>query len=439
MAPTPSEPSTSPPGNRPDPCRGVALPKDQHFVAPGLCASAVAFDQDGLRQISFTANGDLIGVRIGGAVVRFRDRNGDGRFQGDSEIVILGYTDGNGNNAHVDEQSGYLYAGSPDGVLRWAYTADTTEFDSAEAVVVNQPSNGAHPYHTVHVYDGWLYVHSGSAANVVAPASPEYDTDRAVLKRFRLSQLAPGKPFDWSEGELVASGLRNMVGYTRGPDGNMYGVVNGIDALAYQGQDVRDENPGEPLVRLDAGSAFGFPYCFTAQNLETANGTAQPGAQLATDADGFTNPHDDAWCEQNSKPPLSFLPAHTAPLDITFYSPGAAAPRSLPSAWSGGAFVTQHGSGEASPSLGHNVVFFPFGAGQPSMPRSTDNPPSYPFTVVFGGGNSSGHVEGKWGWRAAGGEEENVRPVGVAVSPIDGALYVSSDAGGVLYRIGVAP
>jgi len=30
-----------------------------------------------------------------------------------------------------------------------------------------------------------------------------------------------------------------------------------------------------------------------------------------------------------------------------------------------------------------------------------------------------------------------VRPVGVAVSPTDGALYVSSDSGGVLYRIGV--
>jgi glucose/arabinose dehydrogenase len=438
-APNPGEPTAGLSGDRPNPCRGVALPMDQHFVAPGLCASAVAFDQDGLRQISFTANGDLIGVRIGGEVVRFRDSNGDGKFQGSSEIVILGYTDGNGNNAHFDEQSGFLYAGSPDGVVRWRYDADTTELDSSEDVVVNQPSNGVHPYHTVHVYDGWLYVHSGSAANVVAPAEPEYDTDRAVLKRFKLSQLAPGKPFDWSEGELVASGLRNMVGYARGPDGNLYGVVNGIDALAYHGEDVRDKNPGEPLVRLDPGSTFGFPYCFTAQDIATASGTAQPGAQLATDADGFTNPHDDAWCQQSSKPPLSFLPAHTAPLDITFYTPGPAATRSLPEAWSGGAFVTQHGSGEASPSVGHNVVFFPFGAGQPSMPRSTANPPSYPFTVVFGGGSSSGHVDGKWGWRAAGGGEANVRPVGVAVSPIDGALYVSSDAEGVLYRIGVAP
>jgi glucose/arabinose dehydrogenase len=439
MTPKPSGASPGPAGARPNPCRGVALPTDQHFVAPGLCASAVAFDQDALRQISFTSNGDLIGVRIGGAVVRFRDSNGDGKFQGPSEIVILGYTDGNGNNAHFDEPSGFLYAGSPDGVVRWRYDADTTELDTSEAVVVNQPSDGAHPYHTVHVYDGWLYVHSGSAANIAAPASPEYDTNRAVLKRFRLSEFAPGEPFDWSEGELVASGLRNMVGYARGPDGNLFGVVNGIDAIAYRGEDVRSENPGEPLVRLDPGSAFGYPFCFTAQNIVTPSGTAAPGAQLATEAEGFTNPHDDAWCQQNSTLPLSFLPAHTAPLDITFYTPDAGAPRSLPDAWRGGAFVTQHGSGEASPSVGHNVVFFPFGAGQPAMPRSTDSPPSYPFSVVFGGGTASGHVDGEWGWQADGGGEANVRPVGVAVSPIDGALYVSSDAGGVLYRIGVAP
>jgi glucose/arabinose dehydrogenase len=430
-APSPSNPAAGLTPNRPDPCRGVPLPADQHFVAPGLCASAVAFGQDGLRQISFTSNGDLIGVQIDGEVVRYRDSNGDGKFQGSSEIVILGYTDGNGNNAHVDEQGGYLYAGSPNGVVRWPYSADITEFDSSEDVVINQPSDGAHPYHTVHVYDGWLYVHSGSEQNIIAPADPDYDTNRALLKRFQLSKFNPSTPFDWSEGEVVASGLRNMVGYSRGPDGNLYGVVNGIDALAYRGEDVRDENPGEPLVRLDPGSAFGFPYCFTAQNID---GKA-PGAQLATDADGFTNPHDDAWCQQNSKAPVSFLPAHTAPLDITFYNPGQV--RSLPQDWSGGAFVTEHGSGEASPSVGHNVVFFPFGSGQPSMPRSADNPPTYPFTVVFGGGSSSRHADGEWGWRSGSNGDDNVRPVGVAVSPVDGALYVSADRGGVLYRIGV--
>jgi len=437
-APSPSQPSAGLDVPRPDPCRGVALPSDQHFVAPGLCASAVAFDQEGLRQITFAANGDLIGVRTSGDVVRFRDDDGDGSFAGSREISVLGDTGGNGNNAHLDEQNGLLYAGSPDGVVRWPYTAATMTLGTPEPVVVNQPSNGTHPYHTVHVYDGWLYVHSGSANNLVAPASPEYDTERAVLKRFRLSDFASGAPFDWAQGELVASGLRNMVGYARSPEGTLFGVVNGIDDLQYGGEDVHLDNPGEPLVRLEPGSAHGYPFCFTAQNISLASGAMPPGTQLASTVSGFSNPHDDTWCQQNSEPPVSFLPAHTAPLDISFYEPESdSRVRSLPEAWQGGAFVTQHGSWNTMPSVGHSVVFFAFDSGDPSMPRSTQSPPAYPFTVVFGGGNSAGHVDGSWGWRAGDEGEERVRPVGVAVSPTDGALYVSSDSGGVLYRIGV--
>jgi hypothetical protein len=49
---------------------------------------------------------------------------------------------------------------------------------------------------------------------------------------------------------------------------------------------------------------------------------------------------------------------------------------------------------KVEPSVGHNVVFVPFG-----------------------------------------GEEDPVRPVGV--SPVDGALYISSDGQGTLYRVGV--
>jgi glucose/arabinose dehydrogenase len=435
--PTPGQPGAGLGTDRPDPCRGVALPADQHYVAPGLCASAVALDQTGLRQISFASNGDLIGVRTSGDIVRFRDESADGMFDGAAEISVLGNSGGNGNNAHLDEASGFLYAGSPDGVVRWPYGADTTTLGTPEPVVVNQPSNGSHTYHTVHVYDGFLYVHSGSEDNVVAPAAPDYDTNRSVLKRFELAALGAAG-FDWTAGELVASGLRNMVGYTEDPNGNLFGVVNGIDNLTYQGQDVHLNNPGEVLVGIEPGASFGYPFCFTAQNISSASGAVAPGTQLASEVAGFTNPHDDAWCQQNSEPPVSFLPAHSAPLDISFYAePASGAPRSLPEAWLGGAFVSQHGSWNTMPSVGHNVVFFPFGANEPGMPASDQTPAEYPFTVVFGGGNGATHADGTWGWSSGAQGEDPVRPVGVAVSPVDGALYISSDGEGVLYRVGV--
>jgi glucose/arabinose dehydrogenase len=232
--------------------------------------------------------------------------------------------------------------------------------------------------------------------------------------------------------------LRNMVGYTEDPDGNLFGVVNGIDDLKYQGEDVHLDNPGEPLVRIEPGASFGYPFCFTAQNISIAGGPVAPGTQLASQVDGFTNPHDDAWCQANSEPPVSFLPAHSAPLDITFYA-GAESDeaRSLPEGWIDGAFVTQHGSWNTMPSVGHNVVFFPFGSDEPMMPATAQTPAVYPYTVVFGGGSSEGHVDGEWSWSSGDRGEDPVRPVGVAVSPIDGALYISSDGGGALYRVGV--
>jgi glucose/arabinose dehydrogenase len=436
---SPAKPGSKKPGKakRPDPCRGVPLPADQHFVPAGLCASAVAFDQDELRQIGFARNGDLIGVRTSGDVVRFRDVNDDGLFEGETEVVTIANSGGNGNNAHLDEAGGYLYAGSPDGVVRWPYSAEADSLGTPEPVVVDQPSDGTHAYHTTHVYDGWLYVHSGSEDNVVAPMLPEYDTNRALLKRFDLSQLAA--PFDWATGEVVATGLRNMVGFTRDATGNLFGVVNGIDGVAHQGQDVHIDNPGEQLVQIEAGQAFGYPYCFTAQNVTTEAGPVAPGTQLAVEADGFENPHDDAWCEQNSVPPLSFLPAHSAPLDITFYEPSSATPAGLPDFWLGGAFVSQHGSWNTDPSVGHGVVLFPFGASQSPMPVTDQAPAVYPYTVVLGGGSSAGHVDGSWGWSSGDRGEDPVRPVGVAVSPVDGALYISSDGEGVLYRVGLAP
>jgi glucose/arabinose dehydrogenase len=434
--PGPTEPSAGLDADRPDPCRGMALPADQHYVAPGLCASAVALDQRGLRQITFASNGDLIGVEQSGSVIRYRDVDDDGMFDGAVEIVELGSTGGNGNNAHLDEASGYLYAGSPDGVVRWAYTADTSALGTPEPVVIKQPSDGSHTYHTVHVYDGALYVHSGSENNVVAPASPSYDTERAVLRRFDLASLDTAAPFDWAAGEVVASGLRNMVGYTRDPDGNLFGVVNGIDDLSYQGKDIHLDNPGEVLIEIEQGQSFGYPYCFTAQNVTTAEGAVAPGTQLATEVDGFTNPHDDDWCQQSSAPPVSFLPAHSAPLGITFYAESSA-PAALPREWLRGAFVSQHGSWNTMPSVGHNVVFFPLGSGQPMMPQTAQTPPSYPFTVVFGGGSSEGHVDGEWSWSSGDQGEDPVRPVGIAISPLDGALYISSDGDGALYRVGV--
>ena len=415
-----------------DPCRGTPLPTDQHYVPAGLCARLVAHGMGGLRELTFASNGDLFGVRAGGVIEVLHDGDGDGAFSA-AEITDFASTGGNGNNCHLDEAGGYLYAGTPGGVMRWPYVPGATAGGAGEDVVVNQPGDGNHPKHTVHVYDGYLYVHSGSSGNASNPMSPSYDTKRSLLRRFDLSTFTSGQPLDWQSGEVFSSGLRNMVGYTRNAAGRMFGVVNGLDNIHYKGSDIHDDNPGEQIVELGSGKSFGYPFCFTAQRV-VVNGQVMPaGTQLLNE--DFNSGHDDAWCAANSDKPATFVQAHSAPLDLTFFD--AAPAGALPEKWRGGAFVAFHGSWDRGTATGEKVVWLPFDAsGHPQMPTSDTSTTTFPYETVFGGGDAGGPKDGPWSWND-GTIGESPRPVGVAISPVDGALYISSDASGMIYRVGI--
>lgn len=411
-----------------NPCRGVPLPPDQRFVPAGMCAHVVAWGLGGLRQITFAPNGDLLGVTAGSRIIRFRDDDGDGFFQ-ENEITTYAETEGNGNNVHLDVAGGYIYAGTLDGVKRWPYSAAATTGGAGEAVVTGQPSSG-HPYHTVHVYDGYLYVHSGSEANTSDPKSPEYDDDRSLIRRFALSSFVPGQPFAWLSGQVVTVGLRNANGFTRNAAGRIYAVVNGMDGTYYEGQDVHNDNPGEQIVEIAMGKRYGFPYCWTAQRVVLPGGqVVPPGTQLNT-----SGTHTDAWCATSSSQPTTFVQAHSAPLDIAFFDDHPKG--GLPERYRGGAFVALHGSWNRSPATGYKVIWIPFdAAGKAPMPTSTATDTTFPYEVVLGGGTAAGAVDGAWSWAVPGYADEP-RFAGVAVSPLDGALYATSDSQGVLYRVG---
>lgn len=412
-----------------DPCRGVPLPANQHHVPSGMCASVVT-PITYLRQITFAPNGDLLGVEPAGSIKRLRDLDGDGFFQ-QSEIVEYANTVDNGNNVHIDVTGGYIYAGTLEGVKRWPYSAAAANGGPGEDVVIDEPSDG-HPKHTVHVYDGFLYVHLGSLGNIDNASGTAYDTERSLIRRFPLASFVSGKPFTWLSGQVFAGGLRNANGFTKNAAGRMYAVVNGIDDLWYGGQDVHDDNPGEQLVQLGLGKQYGFPFCFTAQRAMNAGGQVIPaGTQLAVSPDI----HDDAWCATNSTRPATFTQAHSAPLDITFFDDH---PRgALPERYRGGAFVALHGSHNRSPATGYKVVWIPFdAAGNSPMPTSTATTTTFPHEVVLGGGTAGAPVDGPWAWTGPGDYADAPRFSGVAISPIDGALYAASDEG-YLYRVGL--
>ena len=71
------------------------------------------------------------------------------------------------------------------------------------------------------------------------------------------------------------------------------------------------------------------------------------------------------------------------------------------------------------------------------MPTSTMTDTTFPYEIVLGGGDAAAAADGAWSW-ASGDYSDQPRFAGVAISPVDGALYAASDSGGYIYRVGCA-
>jgi glucose/arabinose dehydrogenase len=183
---------------------------------------------------------------------------------------------------------------------------------------------------------------------------------------------------DGSGEHVFARGLRNAVGFTFSPTtGKLWAAVNGRDNLG-------DDLPGEDITEVSDGNNFGWPMCY---------GDRIPDPQLG-------NPRD---CASMTSPTLQ-IQAHSAPLGALFYSG-----RQFPSEYRGDLFVPLHGSWNRSTPTGYKVV---------RVAMHDRNPaPVEDFVDGWLVGSSA------WG-----------RPVDIAQG-IDGAIYVSDDQAGIVYRI----
>lgn len=184
---------------------------------------------------------------------------------------------------------------------------------------------------------------------------------------------------DGTDGRVYATGLRNAVGFAWEPGTlALYATDNGRDFLG-------DDFPPCELNHVVDGGSYGWPY---------ANGDRIPDPDFGSDIDKVIS----------SLPPVHAFGAHTAPLGIAFYTGSVFPPR-----YRGAAFVALHGSWNRSKKIGYEVVAL----------------------FIEPGGRV---VEETF---ATGFEVDEVvsgRPVDVAVGP-DGALYVSDDYTGSVYRI----
>jgi glucose/arabinose dehydrogenase len=182
--------------------------------------------------------------------------------------------------------------------------------------------------------------------------------------------------------EVVARGVRNSVGFDFHPEtGELWFTDNGRDWLG-------DEQPPDELNRLTrVGEHFGFPYCHGSDIRDPDHNGGRPCA-------GFT-------------PPARPLGPHVAAIGMRFYTG-----RMFPETYRGGIFVAEHGSWNRSTPIGYRVTF-----------------------VKIEGGRAVSYEPFAEGWLKGG--VAAGRPADVLVMP-DGALLVSDDKAGRLYRISYA-
>jgi glucose/arabinose dehydrogenase len=269
---------------------------------------------------------------------------------------------------------GKLYVAENDKVRRY----DWDEADlraSNPRTLADLPTGGGHSTRSLVFHGGKMYVSAGSSCNVCI----EKDPRRATVMEFNP---------DGSGQKIFAKGLRNAVGLAVNPKTDTVWVtVNGRDWLG-------DDLPPETIYDLGKdGGDFGWPYCY---------GDRVPDSQ-------FTKPGDNR-CKNIIEPKVQ-MQAHSAPLGLAFYDGSE-----FPSEYRNNIFVAFHGSWNRSIPTGYKVVRVKLDdKGQPQ-------------------GGAEDFITG---WLAPGERQKGRwmgRPVGLVFGG-DGSMYLSDDAGGVIYRV----
>ena len=379
-------------------------------LPPGFCATVFAESAGPVRHLVVRKNGDVIvGVldqrRQVGGVLMLRDTNHDGHADLEARFGESGV------HGLVLSGDSILYTSTASAVIRYRFADSLGPKKRVDTVIVGLVARPL-PSHTLAIDPrGNLIVNIGAVSNgcqaTESPNTPgrdpcpELEASGGIwsFHTDKLNQVV-------GDGIRVATGLHDAVALTVNPaDTTIYAVSQGRDGLhdlwpsLYSGEE-NATAAAEEMIRIAAARAdFGWPYCYYDYNT---------GKRVLAPEYGGDKTRTDR-CDRLIQPLVPF-PAHWAPMSMVFYNG-----KMFPAAYQGGAFVAFHGSAFRAPlpQEGYHVVYVKFKDGM-AADYSV-------FATGFDGGMASP-------------EGAAHRPTGLAVGP-DGALYLSDDKGGRIWRI----
>lgn len=339
------------------------LLKNLH-VPDGFKLSIFADNVPNARSLALGDKGVVfVGTGASGNVYAVEDTNQDGIADKTHTIATDLYMP-NG----VAYKGGALYVAEINRITRYDNITEALGKPPKPTVVYDKlPSDKGHGWKYLRFGpDGKLYTAIGAPCNVCNPEKPYAS----------LMRLNP----DGSHFEIIATGIRNTVGFDWQPEtDSLYFTENGRDLLG-------DDLPPEELNNwTKVGQHFGYPYCHAGEILD-------PEFGVGKNCKDFTPP---AWK----------FKAHIAPLGLRFHHGG-----SFPAEYKNQLFVAQHGSWNRTKPDGYRIA----------LVRFKQNKPVSEEVFVDGWLSKDDKVLG--------------RPMDILELP-DGSLLISDDQLGVIYKL----
>ena len=352
-----------------------ALPR----APKGFAVNPFASGLNNPRKIVRAPNGDIfVAESFPGRIKVLRNADGDGVAEL-SEIFARGLSLPFGIAFFPSGQSAtHVYIGNTDSVVRFAYSAgDLKARGKPETIVPNLPGFGR-----LRGGGHWtrdVVFSSDNKRMFVSVGSFSNVSDNEQEKR--RADILVFNP-DGTGEQIYAWGVRNAVGLAIHPKtGQLWASVNERNALG-------DHLVPDYVTHIEENGFYGWPWYYLGGHQDPRHKGKHPELK------------DKAIV------PDVFVQSHSASLCMTFYTG-----EQFPKAYSDDAFAAEHGSWNRARRTGYKVIRVPLKDG-----KATGEYEDFLVGFVTPEGNV-------WG-----------RPVGVAVAK-DGALLVSDDGSGTLWRV----